>query len=628
MAVFLIRFPLPVAKYIVVVIENHAEAIDVDGLWNARGGKAFYLFMRKLSTHVCYVLNRRLPSREVAMDEKAPYVIGIQPYQPVPSHHQAPPVPQYHWQPAFFRRAPWFAILSIFLTFLCAAASAIVIAISDNQVAKWRLQPSVILALLSAVASALLLVALRYGVTISWWRAVIDPRGVTLAKLHHIWNHGGGGGILSAVLAGRDMNKIAVASIFIVVTSIIYSPLLQRASHTRSVIKSLNTTLMIDMATDFPVDAGGTVGYDGEPVLGPTFLSAIQDWYSGNNMATWDEEGYFCNGTCSGYLAAAGIMGDNCTQTREPMDVLKAGRDNSFVFSINFTRYEDDTGLPTLELAVKGLTEVNYSCVGVLVTNVCKMHVGTVNFPLIIKQNNITFDADASRQFISDPVAYAGDISTAKPGDPTGPLGALYWFGQTYFRANATLNYNQTSGNYTTSLIGFPAAQYYDSSPSETAQNCVIQFTDPTADIIRAFSDVLFRGAYYDSPNETARSFTVLHTRPTLVYQSVYSFLAAATALVFLAIIAASSTLWGWWEVGRKVSLSPLETGMALGAHVLENADSPQDVKGLVRYVGERRVRYGETYGVGRDGSTRAVLGVGQLGLGSDPLAPRRNARR
>lgn len=557
------------------------------------------------------------------MNEKASYTVGSQPYQPVPSQ-QAPPPPHYHWKPSFLRQAPWLAITSLLLAFLCTAASAVIITISDNEIATWRFQPSVILAFLAAVASALLLVTLRYGVTITWWRAVVAPQGTPLANLHRIWNHGGGGGILPALLAGRNVNKIAVATILIAITSIAYSPLLQRASHTRATTRSSNSTLSINMAKDFPIDAGGQISDDGRPAINPSFMSAIQGWYRGDNIATWDEEGYVCNGTCTGYVAATGIMGDDCTQTREPVDILDAAKKNAYIFSINFTQYDNNKGLPTLEMTVKGLTEVNDSCVGIFVTNTCKMHVGTVNFPLVVQKENISFSNTLNRQYMSEPVAYPGDTAAAKPGDSIGPLSALYWFGGTYFLGNVSISINETTGNYGGELMGSSAAQYTDTTWTNNTQPCYQQFTDPTADIIQAFSHVLFRGAFYASQNDTRRSFPVLHTQQTLVYESVYSYLSTATVLVFLAIVAAASTLWGWWELGREISLSPLETGRALGAQVLEPASSPDRADELVEYIGGRKVRYGELYGVDSDGVTTAVLGVRQVGVGYDPMEPRR----
>jgi len=534
------------------------------------------------------------------MNEKSPYAVGIQPYIAESSHQHAVPIQRSRSPFAIITHAPWLAILALICAFLCAAASTIIIIVSDDEVAHWKLQPSVIIALLSAITSALLLVVLRYGVAISWWRAVYHPQGTTLAKLHHIWDHGGGGGIYSALFAGRNMTKITVASVFIAVTGIVYSPLLQRATHTMSVTRSLEGSLMIDMLEEFPLEAGAIVGSGGEPNLNYPFLSAIQDWYSGDLMATWDQEGYSCNGTCKGYVSATGIVGNACEQNKEMVNVLEAAYD-SFVFSINFTHYGNESVTPTLEMTIKGLTEVSESCVGTLITNVCKIHVGKVNFPVIVKGDNITFDTDRARQFLSEPISYPGDMSSAKPGDMTGPLGALFWFGNIYFRGNSTMEFNKTSGNYSTNESGPTAAQYLDTNLNVT-QACQIGYTDPTENIIEAFSDVLFRAAYYWSTNDTTRSFSVSHTQPLLVYRSVYSYLSAATVLVFLAIIIASSTLWGWWELNRKVSLSPLETGKALGPQVLDSVNTPEDADGIVRYVGARKVRFGETFSAGMNG--------------------------
>lgn len=66
-----------------------------------------------------------------------------------------------------------------------------------------------------------------------------------------------------------------------------------------------------------------------------------------------------------------------------------------------------------------------------------------------------------------------------------------------------------------------------------------------------------------------------------------------------------------------------METGKALGAQVMEPASSPDE---LVQYIGARNVKYGEIHGVSSDGGTTAVLGVRQVGIGYDPMEPRRSA--
>jgi hypothetical protein len=539
-----------------------------------------------------------------------------------PLQHTLPPT--YTWHPSFFGRAPWLGISALIAAIGCAIASAIIITISDQHPADWRFEPSVVLALLSAIATGLLFVVLHSGVTITWWRAVSNPRGTSLATLHHIWNHGGGGGLSAAFFAGRNVNKVAVASILICIASVTYSPLLQRASHTRSTGLSFNVTKSIDISKDFAEGLGGTIGDGGATIIGLNFLTAIQRWYSHIDMLMLDIPSQSCNGTCKGYVPTIGIMGQDCTQTRNPMDLQKAYDDGDFVFAINFTTYEEG-GVPTLELEVKGLGEVDTSCIGTFVTNTCKIHVGLVGYPIVIEGTNLTFDTDYERLYLSQPMIFDGDLSTAALGSPAGPLGALRWFGEAYFQANATIGYDEGSQSYVAEPVGTMAQQYYNTNSTSQAETCAFEWLDPTQNIIDALSQVLFSSIYWSSENDTRQQFAATQLRPTLIYESNFLYLEIGSALLFLAVLAVSATLWGWWELGRHVSLSPLETGKALGLlHFPENSIVPPDANTLVGVVGDTQVRYGETTVLGVDGTEKSALGIRPLGVGMDPAAPRR----
>src|ERR1700736_565899 len=86
---------------------------------------------------------------------------------------------------------PWMAILLVLLVLACMGASAGIIIASNNQtVASWKVQPTVLLAVLSSVLNHALSTALYISVAITWWRSTL--RGTTLARLHSIWDHGTG----------------------------------------------------------------------------------------------------------------------------------------------------------------------------------------------------------------------------------------------------------------------------------------------------------------------------------------------------------------------------------------------------------------------------------------------------
>jgi hypothetical protein len=81
-----------------------------------------------------------------------------------------------------------------------------------------------------------------------------------------------------------------------------------------------------------------------------------------------------------------------------------------------------------------------------------------------------------------------------------------------------------------------------------------------------------------------------------LIYQSNYNFLAAALAIMSLAFFAVLLQLWGWWELGRQVGLSPVEIARAFGALAAQQPKS-SGVGEILELVGKTEVKYdGKTF--------------------------------
>jgi hypothetical protein len=72
-----------------------------------------------------------------------------------------------------------------------------------------------------------------------------------------------------------------------------------------------------------------------------------------------------------------------------------------------------------------------------------------------------------------------------------------------------------------------------------------------------------------------------------------YTFFAAAAAVETFTILIILSTFWGFWRLGRNVSLSPLETAKAFNAPIFGDAASNHTAREMARSVGSRRVKYG-----------------------------------
>ena len=84
--------------------------------------------------------------------------------------------------------------------------------------------------------------------------------------------------------------------------------------------------------------------------------------------------------------------------------------------------------------------------------------------------------------------------------------------------------------------------------------------------------------------------------------------MAGALALVLGCVICILPTYWGFWQLGRPVTLSPIDVANAFRSPALENTHAANgDVEDLVKEIGSRSVKYG-----------KAAAGTGRLEIG-DP---------
>jgi hypothetical protein len=155
----------------------------------------------------------------------------------------------------------------------------LVLALSNDQhIDRWRVQPTVYLAIASAVANIALHLALSQGVTIAWWVKAMKPNS-TVRDLHNIWSFGSS--VQDALFAGRTFNLIALAGLAVAVVPI-NGPLLQRASvvNVRTEVQAENLTIPI--AQVFPGGFTGIVtgrSYQ-TGLLTLNFSSVANDYFS------------------------------------------------------------------------------------------------------------------------------------------------------------------------------------------------------------------------------------------------------------------------------------------------------------------------------------------------------------
>jgi hypothetical protein len=78
------------------------------------------------------------------------------------------------------------------------------------------------------------------------------------------------------------------------------------------------------------------------------------------------------------------------------------------------------------------------------------------------------------------------------------------------------------------------------------------------------------------------------------VYRSDFRFLVANTILTLAFIMLIVPTFIGWWELGRTVTLDPIEIAKAFDAPLLRGPGSNAPLEKLVKTMGGREVSLGE----------------------------------
>jgi hypothetical protein len=77
------------------------------------------------------------------------------------------------------------------------------------------------------------------------------------------------------------------------------------------------------------------------------------------------------------------------------------------------------------------------------------------------------------------------------------------------------------------------------------------------------------------------------------VYKTQRQWLAGAFAVIVMACSSIFPTYWGWWRLGRPVSMSPLEIAKAFDAPLMQHTDPNGSAADHVRTEGDTKVRYG-----------------------------------
>lgn len=156
---------------------------------------------------------------------------------------------------------------------------------------------------------------------------------------------------------------------------------------------------------------------------------------------------------------------------------------------------------------------------------------------------------------------------------------------------------------------------------------CAPSWNDPRSDIMAALNELAFRtGVYaathYDEAFLRPRvddnlpiyyNISGMQRTPINVFRADMNYFAGAAAVELLTILIILFTFYGFWRLGRSVTLSPLEIAKAFDSPLLLDADSNYNGRDIARFEGTRTIQYGALNASPATGSLESSSGEDKL---------------
>ncbi|KAH6954444.1 hypothetical protein DER45DRAFT_570478 [Fusarium avenaceum] len=505
------------------------------------------------------------------------------------------------WLPGFWKRFPYRGLGMWLLALIGTVAAILILVYSDGvPVSNWdeHIQPTVWLALTSALSGAFLAVAFTEGAAISYWRAAGKP--VTLQQLQAVY--GSSTGIIQAIinLFTWKSKTLGLASILMTL-SVLRGPLMQRASATTNHYEAQKGTVNFHIARELPDNYASimTGRTHSTSLLTKNFSDVAQGYSRRDNMAVFDTSCTNCTTSVQGFGFDV-----NCTDTTRDFnltigDSLTKAMQGAYYFQVNITEYSnyDVYKMPDGSfLRYTTLYKDTRHCGGKVKIQTCDLHAGITKFPVRMNGKTVELegtwkdDKFAERKYMIPAMMVASGSGNI--------LGGFSMMVQALYKSDAFMSFTGATG-YDVSSNGLPATQYL--TMNGTVPGCEDTWENPMDDIIELTRDLGFRASLQYAKYNTTDKQNVEYDSgtTTLVYVTDYNKMWIAVAVSLVGIFSVLPTFWGWWELGRDVSLNPLEIANAFGtvgdeSHLMRNVDPNQNVGGIVNAVNDiGPVRYG-----------------------------------
>lgn len=192
--------------------------------------------------------------------------------------------------------------------------------------------------------------------------------------------------------------------------------------------------------------------------------------------------------------------------------------------------------------------------------------------------------------------------SGASPGPTT--IGGFQYAMSYLFTSAATYRFSGVVSDLT--LQGSLANDMFIDSNRTDIASFENGFNDPMDRMLKAIREIAFRAALRAGQDETNKTVTAAEQNVPYSgsgFGSVYktdrtlTIIASLLNVVSLGVVAA--TFYGWWNLGREVSMNPLEIAKAFVAPALDHVGSNMPVQKIAKNMNNVPIRYGEHIGSG-----------------------------
>lgn len=422
----------------------------------------------------------------------------------------------------------------------------------------------------------------------------------------------------------------------------------------------MNHTMTGFIEKDWPANSGGIPGGDGNIKTVDKAWANVLDAYNGkiaNGKVhdTLDQTKSFWDcpfrQECHGAIEGLGFS-FNCTSTSRQVDYGYERReselqgippsDNSYaLWDVKFNASWPTETKPYASIDLEMLYvdskagEDEHSCPGTMTIRRCEIKPALVQYPVTVmvpseeelKGKNIVTHIKFSNDSLPDnwevgesldditqidQLEVKETINLEEQFGKPSTIGALTYIMNNLYASSANLTYN----NDTWDIVarGASAQTTFYAQSDETLNRCWYNVSqpgkdDPAVEVLRKLNTLSFVTALYitgapfsnkslDGDLGMANQ-TIIASVTGIVeqYKTSYAYVAGALVATFVTVMLVLPVYWGFWQLGRKVTLGPLEISQAFGAPIIAPDKTKAyhgDFDQVLEDVGKRKVQYGQ----------------------------------